>query len=123
MTKKRQKRPSSGGRGTHHDRELKRESRTAIAATVGWMLSVLSTFVGQLVVVAGTIVERLHLLGETASLMLNTLAVATVVTCLIALLLMPIALKLREIPPPRSMLAVAIVIGIMPLLSWPFLRA
>ena len=122
MIKKRPLRRLFEGQSKHQVQEFSRESPTAIAVTVGWMLSILSTFVGQLVVLTGTMVECLNLLSEKATMLLNMLAATTIVTGLVAMLVTPVALKLRKVPPPRSVLVVAMVMGVLPLICWQVLR-
>lgn len=122
MIKKRPLRRLFEGQSKHQVQEFSRESPTAIAVTVGWMVSILSTFVGQLVVLTGTMVECLNLLSEKATMLLNMLAATTIVTGLVAMLVTPVALKLRKVPPPRSVLVVAMVMGVLPLICWQVLR-
>ena len=95
------------------------ESRAAVALTVAWMLTCLSTAVGLVVVVALRLMMAgfpvapggVHPLGQMASVMLFV----TVATGALCLAFTPLATRVRQTPPPRSITVAAVVIGLLPI--------
>ena len=76
------------------------ESRAAVAMTVAWMLTCMSTAAGTAVALGLRIV------------MLLAVAVFTGVLCL---LFTPLTYRVRRTPPPRSIAIAAVQIGLAPL--------
>lgn len=96
------------------------ESRSAVALTVVWMLTCMSTAAAMLVVVAFRLLILAfpvaaglpHPFTRIASVLLFT----AVVTGLLCLALTPLANTLRLRKPPRAITAGAILIGTSPML-------
>lgn len=108
---------------------LEQESRAAVALTVVWMLACLSTLAGVAVVLGLVGLMRFfpaaagqrHPLAPVA----GTLLVAALVTGVVNLLLVPIARRIRRVPPPRAVVRLSLLIGMLPLgllAVWAWLR-
>lgn len=97
------------------------ESRAAVATTVGWMLTVMSTLaglfvaaaIGGLVLFAPAPAGQEHPLAALAGLMLFVSA-ATGAVCLALTVL---AHRVRQSPPPRAITIAAVLIGLAPLVT------
>jgi len=95
------------------------ESRSAVALTVVWMLTCMSTAVGCFVVLALRLLMlalpvaagRVHPLSQAAGVLLFV-AITTGVMCLA---LTSVIYRVRAIPPPRPVTIGAIAIGIAPI--------
>lgn len=95
------------------------ESRAAVALTVAWMLTCMSTIVGLVVVLGLRLLVAsfpvaeggVHPLRQMAAVLLFV-TIATGVLCLV---FTPLALRVRRTPPPRSITIGAVVIGVLPL--------
>jgi hypothetical protein len=96
-----------------------RESRGAVALTVAWMLTCMSTAAGLMVVLALRLLivafpmaaERAHPLGRVAGVLL---AVA-MITGLCCVALTPLIYRVRHSPPPKEITVGAVLIGIGPI--------
>ncbi|HEY2414864.1 MAG TPA: hypothetical protein VGI40_21645 [Pirellulaceae bacterium] len=96
------------------------ESRSAVALTVVWMLTCMSTAVGCLVVLAlrllmlafPTAASRVHPLGQAAGVLLFV----SITTGVLCLALTPLVYRVRTAPPPRPVTIAAIAIGLAPIL-------
>jgi hypothetical protein len=96
------------------------ESRSAVALTVVWMLTCMSTAVGTFVVLALRLLmlaipvvdSRAHQWGQAAGVLLFV-AITTGVLCLA---LTPLVYRVRIAPPPRPVTIAAIAIGLAPIL-------
>ena len=96
------------------------ESRGAVAVTVAWMLSCMSTAAGMLTVLSLRLLMLAfpvaeggdHPLGRIAGVLLFV-ALATGVVCLG---FTPLAYRVRKAPPPRAITVGALLIGIAPIL-------
>ena len=93
------------------------ETRAAEALTVGWMLSVMTTFACDLAAVAARLVhaarpglERVVVLGEL-------LLFAAVVSGVVSLLLAAMVLRVRQVAPPRGITTFALVVAVAPLVA------
>jgi uncharacterized membrane protein YidH (DUF202 family) len=95
------------------------ESRAAVAVTVAWMLTCMSTVVGsftvlalQFLMLAFPVAERqVHPLGRVAGVLLFV-AMTTGALCVA---LTPLTYRVRAIPPPRPVTVGAIAIGLAPI--------
>jgi heme/copper-type cytochrome/quinol oxidase subunit 2 len=115
--------PVSAGRRTRASRPVpdSLESQAAIALTVGWMLTTMSTLVALLVagavglaiLVWPTDQGREHPLSAISGLMLLVSA-ATGVVCIA---LTPFVYRVRRSPPPRTVTVAAVLIGLAPLVT------
>jgi hypothetical protein len=95
------------------------ESRAAVAVTVAWMLTCMSTAVGMLVVVglrllmiafpvaAGVV----HPLGRIAGVLLFV----ALMTGILCMALTPLVYRVRNTAPPRAIAVSAVMIGLAPM--------
>jgi hypothetical protein len=91
-----------------------RESRAADVATIGWMLTVTTTFACEL----GAAVVRWLAADDSdgpLDLLWHLLLFAAAVIGFISLLAVPVVIKSRRRLPPRGILAFALVVGSAPL--------
>ena len=101
-TKQRSRRPPTG------------EIRTADVATIGWMLTVITTLVCEL----GFVVARWFAKADPdgpLGMLSGLLLFAAVLIGFISLLAAPVAIKSRREPPPRGITVFALVVGAAPL--------
>ena len=94
------------------------ESRTAEAATVAWMLSLLATLAAEVVGVGARVILILLGPSERARVLSATFLLVALLAGLITLALTPITLKVRRVAPPRSLVTIALVVGCLPLLTF-----
>ena len=95
------------------------ESRGAVALTVAWMLTCMSTAAGLMVVLALQLLMLafpvaaggFHPLGRVAGVLL-AVALITGVCCVA---LTPLVYRVRQTPPPREITVGAVLIGIAPI--------
>ena len=101
------------------------ESRAAVAVTVAWMLTCMSTAIGVLLVLAlrllmlalPTAEGRAHPLTQMAGVLL-LVALTTGVLCLV---FTPLALKVRQTRPPQPVVVGAVLIGLSPIVLFAVL--
>ena len=100
------------------DQVVADESWTADATTAAWMLTVVQTLLCEL----GTAAARWYasaVPGATRiALLANLLLIAATVIGGVSLMLLPLMLKLRRVPPPRGILVFGVIVGAAPLLGW-----
>ena len=115
---------------SHERQPDEHETRAAVATTVAWMLTCMSTAVGMFVVLALQLLVMafpvaagsVHPLGRMSGVLLFV-AITTGVLCLV---FTPLVYRVREAPPPRAVTIGAVAIGVSPivllivlkLLSW-----
>ena len=91
------------------------ESRTAEAATVAWMLSLMSTVAAE----CGGILVRLLIMANDASERLQVLSTTLLLVAFIAggitVILTPVVSRLRRVAPPKAIVIVAYTMGVVPL--------
>jgi hypothetical protein len=95
------------------------ESRAAVALTVVWMLTCMSTAVGLVLVLVLRLLMAqfpvaaggVHPLGQMAAVLLFV----TIATGLLCLVFTPLAIRVRQTPPPRSITIAAVIIGLLPI--------
>jgi hypothetical protein len=93
------------------------ESQRSIAATVGWMLSTLTTLVAMLAVV-GLQIAALRLVENKHLFVLSRLLLfAAAVSGLVSLVLLIVTWRVREDAPPRSIVIASIAIAATPLIG------
>ena len=106
----------------HREREPdQQESRAAVAVTIAWMLTCMSTAAGILVVLTLTLLMVVfpvaaggrHPLERIADVLLF-LALVTGIVCLALTVL---AHRTRQIAPPRAITIAAVVIGFLPIVT------
>jgi hypothetical protein len=90
------------------------ESQAAEAATIGWMLSVLTATVCEFGVLAARFYFAWHPDAAAIGTAGELLLFASAITGLVALLLIPVVYKSRRVRPPSAVTAFAIVVGIAP---------
>src|SRR2546430_1074983 len=103
------------------------ESRAAVALTIAWMLSCMSTAVGILTVLAlrflmlafPVAADAEHPLARIAGVLLF----AALTTGLVCIAFAPLAYCVRKSPPPRTITVGALLIGIAPIVLLIALRA
>ena len=96
-----------------------RESRGAVALTVAWMLTCMSTAAGLLVVLALRLLMiafpmaagGVHPLERVAGVLL-AVALITGICCVV---LTPLVYRVRQTPPPREITVGAVLIGVAPI--------
>jgi hypothetical protein len=93
------------------------ESRGGVEAlTVFWMLSALATFIAEMVAAAALLATKLWPDGNAslAALLPGVMLFTALVTGAIGLVLTPLVLRLRHVPPPRGIVVAAVIIGASP---------
>jgi hypothetical protein len=92
------------------------ESRGVEALTVFWMLSALATLIAETAATAALLATSLSTDGEGSFLsrIPGLMLFTALVTGAICLVLTPLVLRLREFPPPRGIVAAAVLIGASP---------
>ena len=97
------------------------ESRAAVAVTVVWMLTCMSTAVALIVVFGLWILVRLVPVaggrGHPLTNIAGVLLLVAVTTGVLSLLLTPLAARVRHAPAPRSITIAAVLIGLTPLVT------
>ena len=92
--------------------------RTVEATTVAWMLSVLATIVAELLAVGGVILVALVPRASESPGLLGmipgSLGFSALVTGALSLILTPVVRRMRDVPPPRPIVATALVVGGIP---------
>lgn len=93
------------------------ETRSAVAATVAWMLSLMSTITAEVLGLAcrwyTVLVEPSDLLTVLSTVMLFVAVIAGGIT----LLLTPVVLRIAKTRPPQSVVQVAVFAGVLPLIA------
>jgi hypothetical protein len=101
-------------KGLATDPSASNESQAAEAATIGWMLCVLTATVCELGVLAARLYFAWHpnatVIGTAGELLLF----ASAIIGLITLALIPVVYRVRRIKPPTSVTAFAVTIGLIP---------
>ena len=90
------------------------ESQAAEAATIGWMLSVLTLTFCELGVVAAWLYYHWRPDIAFAGMVGELLLFASAIVGLVALLLIPVVYKSRRIKPPTVVTAYTVAAGIVP---------
>jgi hypothetical protein len=90
------------------------ESQAAEAATIGWMLCVLTATVCEL----GVLAARLYFLWHPDATVIGTagelLLFASAIIGLVTLALIPVVYRVRRVKPPSPVTAFAVAVGIVP---------
>lgn len=120
MSKKksaRRKKPKSANAGARPAPSIQEaaESRTAVAATVGWMLALMATLTAELI---GLLCRWYTILVEPREL----LTIISVVMLFVAFIagtltvgLIPVVTRVAQTRPPRAIVKLAIVAGSLPI--------
>jgi len=90
------------------------ESQAAEAATIGWMLAVLTAATAELGVLAARL--YLHWKPDAAGIAraADLLLFASAAISLVVLGLIPVVYRVRRVKPPNSVTAFAVVVGLLP---------
>jgi hypothetical protein len=101
----------------HERAALGSETPTAEAATVGWMLALFATLSAELLGMLTRWLAFQQIAPEPLRVLSGTLLLVAVFAGLVTLVLTPVTLKLRRVPPPTPILALALVSAIVPLVT------
>lgn len=97
-------------------KRLEVESKTAVAANVAWMLSLMSTILAEAIGLAcrwyTTLVEPIELLAVLSGVMLFVALISGIST----LALIPVVLRVGKTRPPGSLIQIALFAGALPML-------
>ena len=101
-----------------HSQPAERESRGAVALTVAWMLTCMSTAVAMLMVLAlrslmwaiPVAAGGVHPLARIAGVLLFVAGM----TGFVCLVFTPLTLRARDVAPPRAVTVGAVLIGLSP---------
>ena len=99
----------------HLEYQREAESRTAVAATVAWMLALMATVFAE---VLGLACQLYMVIGENLEVVRMAASVMLFVACLaglITLVMIPIVLHVAEKQPPRVIVLLAAMVGSLPL--------
>ena len=103
-------------KSTYIDHQRAAESRTAVAATVAWMLALMATVFAE---VLGLACQLYTVIGEDLDVVRMLATVMLLVACLAGLItlgMIPIVLRVAEKRPPRVIVLLAAMAGSLPLL-------
>jgi hypothetical protein len=108
MAKKNKRRPKRS------PDEMPAETQAADVLTIGWMLIVLTTLICQI----GALAMRWLAVGNPKLQQLDAFGMmlffAATMMGVLALVLIPVLYKIRVMPPPRAIVAFAVVVAIAP---------
>lgn len=91
------------------------ESKTAEAATVAWMLALMSTIAAEC---GGIFVRVLMMMNDTSErirVLSTTLLLVAFLSGVITIILTPVVIRVRRVAPPRAIVVVAYVMGVVPI--------
>ena len=117
MVKKAKRRGASRRPSPPRPHAAANPSDTGEVVTVIWMLALLATLLSEVV---GILIRLFGLrIGFSARLQVlsGTLLTVALLSGLATLLLTPVTLKLRRVPPPRPVVVSAVIAGLVPLLT------
>lgn len=93
------------------------ESRAAEAVTVAWMLCFLATVLAEALGLLTRMAMAFGVEMAAIRVLSITLLLVALLSGLVTLVLTPVAIKLRRHAPPRPVIIMACVTGILPLLT------
>ena len=104
-------------RGKHRDgRQLIVDQRGVEVLTIGWMLMVFTTLACEVVAaIAYWYVKQVDRQAEAVELLSNLLLFAACLIGLLSLLVCPVVLRTRRVPPPRWIVVFSLVVALAPL--------
>jgi len=94
------------------------ESTAADTVTVAWMLSVVSAFLCEIAALAAWGLLAVDPARERLAVLWEILLFAALVIGLVSLLIVPVVLKVRRVPPPRAVMWFAVAVGVVPLVAY-----
>jgi hypothetical protein len=93
------------------------ETQVSVAATVAWLLSVLTTLVCGSVAAAVWLAVRNRADNESALIFVGLLHFSAIVTSVTSLALLAVVLKVRREPPPPSLVIGCVIVSALPILA------
>jgi hypothetical protein len=90
------------------------ESQAAEAATIGWMLAVLTATVCELGVLAARLYFNWHPDAAGVGTAGELLLFSSAIVGLVVLALIPVVYKVRRVRPPTAVTVFAVVVGVLP---------
>jgi hypothetical protein len=90
------------------------ESQSAEAATIGWVLAVLTATVAEFGVLAARIYVRWYPDAAGIAKTGDLLLFASAAVGLVVLGLIPVVYRTRRVKPPNSVTAFAVIVGVLP---------
>jgi hypothetical protein len=90
------------------------ESQAAEAATIGWMLAVLTATVCELGVLAARLYFNWHPDAAGVGTAGELLLFSSAIVGLVVLALIPVVYKVRRVRPPTAVTAFAVIVGVLP---------
>lgn len=90
------------------------ESRGSLMVTVFWMLTVLAALVATFVAFVARLVAEKPDSSNEVIFIANMLIGTALITGTLAVILAPIAYRLRQLKPPRAIVVVAVLVGLLP---------
>ena len=108
----------SGRKDTRRSKSIPpSEPRTSVVITVGWMLGAMATFGAELIgLVLKIVVWSSESLPDWLSSVTSVLFLIALVSGLFTLILTPVCLKVRPVPPPTPITVLVLTVATMPLL-------
>jgi hypothetical protein len=92
--------------------------RSVETLTIGWMLMVFTTLACEVIAaLAYWYVMQFDRQAETVDLLSHLLLFAACLIGLLSLLLCPVVLRARRVPPPRAVVVFSLVVALAPLVS------
>jgi len=104
-------------RGKHRDRrQLVADQHGAETLTIGWMLMVFTTLACEVLsALTYWYVMQVDRQAESVELLSKLLLFAACLVGLLSLLVCPVVLRTRRVPPPRSIVVFSLVVALAPL--------
>lgn len=93
------------------------ETRAADAATVFWMLTVMATLLAEVTMLIATALLRMGQENPLLYALREVLLLIAVISGVLSLVTIPMVLKSRRVPPPMPVMIVAVVIGLLPVVT------
>ena len=116
------KRPRSKSRTSPPAASRPSEDRAALALTVVWMLTLLASAGAQAIAALMLTVAWAVAPGadepSLPAVMAAALVPAAAITGLLCLALTPLVWRIRAVKPPRTIVAAALLVGALPLVTW-----
>ncbi len=93
------------------------ETQASIVVTVAWTMTVMTTLVCAAAAAILWLVARERVNNRDLMLLVYLLHFSAIVTACVSLALLPVMLKVRRVPPPPSLIVVAVGIAALPILA------
>jgi len=104
-------------RGKHRDRRQPLANRRGVETlTIGWMLMVFTTLACEVIAaLAYWYVMQINRQADNIELLSRMLLFAACLIGLLSLLMCPVVLRARRVPPPRSIVVFSLAVALAPL--------